>query len=114
MPLMGAAIRSMQSVIGVHWGQAHLSQTGNMLAQIAHDLPKSPEGEVYWQLLTHAANYLLAMAPLVLATKNLRNHINSRRDMQNNIEASRSWQHEDCHTQFWKVNRMRTMYVPGS
>jgi hypothetical protein len=19
-----------------------------------------------------------------------------------------------CHTQFWKVNRMRTMYVPGS
>jgi hypothetical protein len=20
----------------------------------------------------------------------------------------------DCHTQFWKVNRMRTMYVPGS
>jgi hypothetical protein len=21
---------------------------------------------------------------------------------------------EDCHTRFWKANRMRTMYVPGS
>jgi hypothetical protein len=20
----------------------------------------------------------------------------------------------DCHTQFWKANRMRTIYVPGS
>jgi hypothetical protein len=54
------------------------------------------------------------MVPLVLATKNMRNHINSHRDMHNNIEASRSRRHEDCHTRFWKVNRMRTMYMPRS
>jgi hypothetical protein len=22
--------------------------------------------------------------------------------------------HHNCHTRFWKANRMRTMYVPGS
>jgi hypothetical protein len=22
--------------------------------------------------------------------------------------------YDDCHTRFWKANRMRTMYVPGS
>lgn len=31
MPLVGAAIRTMQSAIGVHWGQAHPSQTDDML-----------------------------------------------------------------------------------
>jgi hypothetical protein len=101
------------------------SEVGGVLARIADGLPRTPDAEGYRRLFTQAANHLL---PLAHPLNDLRHAINSRRDARSSINTSRERRHENeirrreeydrdhgiCHTRFWKANRMRTMYVPGS
>jgi hypothetical protein len=68
------------------------SEVGGVLAQIANDLPRTPDVEGYRRVLTQAANHLL---PLAHPPNDLRHAINSRRDAQSNISASRDRRHEN-------------------
>jgi hypothetical protein len=62
------------------------------LARIADGLPRTPDAEGYWRLLTQAANHLL---PLTHPPSDLRHAINSRWDAQSSINASRERRHEN-------------------
>jgi hypothetical protein len=62
------------------------SEVGGVLARIADGLPRTPDAEGYRRLFTQAANHLLL---LVHPTNDLRHTINSRRDAQSSINASR-------------------------
>jgi hypothetical protein len=62
------------------------------LAQIADDLPRTPDAEGYRRLLTRAANHLL---PLAHPPIDLRHAINSRRDARSSINASRERRHKN-------------------
>jgi hypothetical protein len=62
------------------------SEVGGVLARIAEDLPRTPDAEGYWRLLTQAANHLL---PLAYPPSDLRHTINSRQDAWSSINASR-------------------------
>jgi hypothetical protein len=62
------------------------SEVGGVLARIADDLPRTPDAEGYWRLFTRAANHLLSLAH---PPNDLRHAINSRRDAQSSINASR-------------------------
>jgi hypothetical protein len=53
------------------------SEVGGVLARIADGLPRTPDAEGYWRLLTRTANHLL---PLAHPLSDLRYAINSRRD----------------------------------
>jgi hypothetical protein len=68
------------------------SVVGGVLARIADGLPRTPDAEGYRRLLTRAANHLL---PLTHPPSNLRHAINSRRDTQSFINASRERRHEN-------------------
>jgi hypothetical protein len=68
------------------------SEVGGVLAQIADGLPWTPDAEGYRRLLTRAANHLL---PLAHPPIDLRHAINSRRDAQSSINASRERRHEN-------------------
>jgi hypothetical protein len=68
------------------------SEVGGVLARIADGLPRTPDAEGYRRLLTRAANHLL---PLAHPPSDLRHAINSRRDAQSSINASRERQHEN-------------------
>jgi hypothetical protein len=63
------------------------SEVGGVLAEIADVLPRTPEAEGYWRLLTQAVNHLL---PLAHPTNDLCHAINSRQDARSTISASRS------------------------
>jgi hypothetical protein len=63
-----------------------------VLAQIADGLPWTPDAEGYRRLLTRAANHLL---PLAHPPSNLRHAINSQRDAQSSINASRERRHKN-------------------
>jgi hypothetical protein len=67
------------------------SEVGGVLARIADGLPRTPDAEGYRRLLTRAANHLL---PLAHPPSDLRHAINSRRDAQSSINASRERRHE--------------------
>lgn len=67
-------------------------EVGGVLAQIANSLPRTPDVEGYRRVLTQAANHLL---PLAHPPNDLRHAINSRRDAQSNISASRDRRHEN-------------------
>lgn len=67
------------------------SEVDGVLAQIANNLPRTPNVEGYQQILTQAANHLLPTAHPELDMWYV---INSRRDMHNNINASLDRQHE--------------------
>jgi hypothetical protein len=62
------------------------SEVGGVLAWIADGLPQTPDAEGYRQLFTQAANHLL---PLAHPPNDLRHAVNSRRDAQSSINASR-------------------------
>jgi hypothetical protein len=62
------------------------------LARIADGLPRTPDAEGYWRLLTWAANHLL---PLAHPPSDLRHAINSRRDARSSINPSRERRHEN-------------------
>jgi hypothetical protein len=68
------------------------SEVGGVLAWIADGLPRTPDAEGYRRLLTQAANHLL---PLTHPPSNLRHAINSWRDAQSSINASRERRHEN-------------------
>jgi hypothetical protein len=68
------------------------SEVGGVLARIADGLPQTPDAEGYRRLLTRAANHLL---PLAHPPSDLWHAINSRRDAQSSINASRERQHEN-------------------
>jgi hypothetical protein len=68
------------------------SEVGGLLAQIADGLPRTPDAEGYRRLLTRAANHPL---PLAHPPSDLRHAINSRRDTQSSINASRERRHEN-------------------
>jgi hypothetical protein len=68
------------------------SEVGGVLARIADGLPQTLNTEGYWRLLTRAANHLL---PLAHPPSDLRHAINSRRDAQSFINASRERRHEN-------------------
>jgi hypothetical protein len=68
------------------------SEVGGVLARIADSLPRTLDVEGYRRLLTQAANHLLPLAHLV---NDLRHAINSRRDAQSSINASRDQRHEN-------------------
>jgi hypothetical protein len=68
------------------------SEVGGVLAQIDDGLPQTPDDEGYRRLLTRAANHLL---PLAHPPSDLRHAINSRRDAQSFINASRELRHEN-------------------
>jgi hypothetical protein len=40
--------------------------------------------------------------------------LNASKRLSNFVKGKAPMAQDNCHTQFWKVNRMRTMYVPGS
>jgi hypothetical protein len=67
------------------------SEVGGVLAQIADDLPRTPDAEGYQRLLTRAANHLL---PITHLPSDLHHAINSRRDMRSSINASHNRRHE--------------------
>jgi hypothetical protein len=69
-----------------------LSEVGGVLARIADGLPRTPDAEGYRRLFTQAANHLL---PLAHPPNDLRHAINSRRDAQSSINASRERRHEN-------------------
>jgi hypothetical protein len=68
------------------------SEVGGLLAWIADGLPRTPDVEGYWRLLTRATNHLL---PLAHPPSDLRHAINSRRDARSSINASREQRHEN-------------------
>jgi hypothetical protein len=68
------------------------SEVGGVLARIADGLPQTPDAEGYRCLLTRVANHFL---PLAHPPSNLRHTINSRRDAQSSINASREQRHEN-------------------
>jgi hypothetical protein len=68
------------------------SEVGGVLAHIADGLPRTPDAEGYRRLFTRAANHLL---PLAHPPSDLRHAINSRRDAQSSINASRERRHEN-------------------
>jgi hypothetical protein len=68
------------------------SEVGGVLARIADGLPRTPDAEGYRRLFTQAANHLL---PLAHPPNDLRHAINSRRDAQSSINASRERRHEN-------------------
>jgi hypothetical protein len=68
------------------------SEVGGVLARIADGLPQTPDAEGYRRLFTRAANHLL---PLAHPPSDLRHAINSRRDAQSSINASRERRHEN-------------------
>jgi hypothetical protein len=68
------------------------SEVGGVLARIADGHPGTPDPEGYRWLLTRAANHLL---PLAHPPSDLRHAINSRRDAQSSINASRERRHEN-------------------
>jgi hypothetical protein len=68
------------------------SEVGGVLARIADGLHWTPDAEGYRRLLTRAANHLL---PLAHPPNHLRHAINSRRDAQSSINASRERRHEN-------------------
>jgi hypothetical protein len=68
------------------------SEVGGVLEQIADDLSQTPDAEGYQRLLTQAANHLL---PLAHPANDLHHAINSRRDTQSTINASRDQWHEN-------------------
>jgi hypothetical protein len=68
------------------------SEVGGVLARIADGLPQTPDAEGYRRLFTQAANHLL---PLAHPPNDLRHAINSRRDAQSSINASRERRHEN-------------------
>jgi hypothetical protein len=68
------------------------SEVGGVLAEIADGLPRTPDAEGYRWLLTRAANHLL---PIAHPPSDLRHAINSRRDAQSSINASRGRRHEN-------------------
>jgi hypothetical protein len=68
------------------------SEVGGVLARIANGLPRTPDAEGYRLLFTQATNHLL---PLAHPPNDLRHAINSRRDAQSSINASRERRHEN-------------------
>jgi hypothetical protein len=68
------------------------SEVGGVLARIADGLPRTPNAEGYRRLLNRATNHLL---PLAHPPSDLRHAINSRRDAQSSINASRERRHEN-------------------
>jgi hypothetical protein len=68
------------------------SKVGGVLALIADGLPQTPDFEGYRRLLTRAANHLL---PIAHPPSDLRHTINSRRDTQSSINASRDRRHKN-------------------
>jgi hypothetical protein len=68
------------------------SEVGGVLARIADGLPRTPDAEGYRRLFTQAANHLL---PLAHPLNDLRHAINSQRDAQSSINASRERRHEN-------------------
>jgi hypothetical protein len=68
------------------------SEVGGVLARIADGLPRTLDTEGYRRLFTQAANHLL---PLAYPPNDLRHAINSRRDTQSSINASRERRHEN-------------------
>jgi hypothetical protein len=68
------------------------SEVDGVLARIADGLPRTPDAEGYRRLLTRAANHLL---PLAHPPSDLRHTINSRRDAQSSINASRERRYEN-------------------
>jgi hypothetical protein len=68
------------------------SEVGGVLARIVDGLPRTPDTEGYRRLLTRAANHLLALAH---PPSDLRHAINSRRDTQSSINASRERRHKN-------------------
>jgi hypothetical protein len=68
------------------------SEVRGVLAQVADGLPRTPDAEGYRRLLTREANHLL---PLAHPPSDLRHAINSRRDAQSSINASREQRHEN-------------------
>jgi hypothetical protein len=68
------------------------SEVGGVLARIADGLPRTPDAKGYRWLFTRAANHLL---PLAHPPSDLRHAINSRRDAQSSINASRERRHEN-------------------
>jgi hypothetical protein len=70
------------------------SQASDVLAQVTNNLPHSPKGEFYRQLLTLATNHLLPMVP----TEHYAHHyIIHHHNARNNIEASRGrWHHKEA------------------
>jgi hypothetical protein len=67
------------------------SEVGGVLARIADGLPRTPDAEGFRRLFTQAANHLL---PLAHPPNDLWHAINSRRDAQSSINASRERRHE--------------------
>jgi hypothetical protein len=68
------------------------SKVGGVLARIADGLPRTTDAEGYQRLLTRVANHLL---PLANPPSDLRHAINSQRDAQSSINASREWWQEN-------------------
>jgi hypothetical protein len=68
------------------------SEVGGVLARIADGLPRTPDAKGYQRLFTRATNHLL---PLAHPPSDLRHAINSRRDAQSSINASRERRHEN-------------------
>lgn len=67
------------------------SEVGEVLAQIANGLHRTPNTEGYRQILTQAANHLL---PPAHPGDDMRYVINSRWDARTNINASRDRRHK--------------------
>jgi hypothetical protein len=63
------------------------------LAQIANGLSRTLDTDGYHEVLTQTTNHLLS---LVHPPNDLRHAINSRRDVQININASRDRRHEEA------------------
>jgi hypothetical protein len=59
------------------------SEVGGVLARIGDGLPRTPNAEGYWGLLTQAANHLL---PLTHHPSDLRHTINTRRDARDDTK----------------------------
>jgi hypothetical protein len=68
------------------------SEVGGVLTRIADGLPRTPDAKGYRWLFTRAANHLL---PLAHPPSDLRHAINSQRDTQSSINASRERRHEN-------------------
>jgi hypothetical protein len=68
------------------------SEVRGVLARIVDGLPRTPDAEGYRRLLTRAANHLL---PLAHPLSDLLHAINSQRDAQIYINASRERRHEN-------------------
>jgi hypothetical protein len=68
------------------------SEVDGVLARIADGLPRTLDAKGYRRLFTQATNHLL---PLVHPPNDLRHAINSHRDAQSSINASRERRHEN-------------------